>query len=300
MKLLYFLIFLLSGMMLGGHVMQAQDTATGKDTVKVQSSGELPMLILDTMRVMDNLPLSPIQIPSTTLNPWTTFHTDRIFPPLSVVYQAPAPSPMSFFGWSNEFRYSRSSMSGVLFNLTPRLSLSSSLTLGLTDAPLTEGKQNFYWINVGAMYSLNPTTLFSTNVYYHSNYGVVPFWNVLFNASYSPDKRFLIESGVNYTRTEKNDFDIDQSSVIFNVHSRFMFDEDIYLNLFGGVPLYWDEQARNMPMPMMPQPYVGTTMEYWFVPKSAIEAGVVWHRSVFSKNLIPRPVISIRIDTSFD
>ena len=34
-----------------------------------------------------------------------------------------------------------------------------------------------------------------------------------------------------------------------------MFDEDIYFNLFGGAPLYWNRQARTSPMPMMPQPY---------------------------------------------
>ena len=37
----------------------AQDVATGKDTVKVDSSGEKPILIFDSMRMMDNLPFRP-------------------------------------------------------------------------------------------------------------------------------------------------------------------------------------------------------------------------------------------------
>ena len=304
MKAFYsYLIILFAGIFFGCHMMHAQNVAVGKDTVRVDSSGEKPIWIFDSMRMMDNLPFSPMQISTKTLNTWMSFNVDRILPPLSAVFQPPAPSPMSFFGWSSEFRYSRSSMAGVLFNLTPRLSLSSSAALGLTDAPLTGGiggKENFYWVNVGAMYSLNPHTIFSTDVYYHSNYGIIPFWNMLFDASYSPHKSLLIESGINYTRTDKNDLGIKQSSVIFNVHSRFMFDEDIYFNLFGGAPLYWNRQARTNPMPMMPQPYVGGSVEYWFVPKSAIEAGVVWYRSVFSKNMVPRPVIGIRINTSID
>ncbi len=300
MKVLYFYLMALAGIFFCSWGMQAQNVATGKDTVKVESSGETPILIFDSMRMMDNMPLSPIEIPSSTLNPWESFKIDRIYPPLSAVFQLPASSPMSFFGWSSEFRYSRNTLAGVLFTLTPRWSLSSSTAIGLTDAPLTGGKQNFYWVNVGAMYSLNPVTTFSSNLYYHSNYGIVPFWNVLFGMNYSPDKSFLIESGINYTTTSKNTLGINQSSVIFNVHSRFMFDEGLYMNLFGGAPLYWNEQARNKPMPMMPQPYVGVTSEYWLMPKSAIEAGVVWYRSVFSKKLIPRPVISIKIDTSIE
>jgi hypothetical protein len=300
MKAFYFYLILFAGIFFGCHVLEAQNVATGKDTVKAEYSGEKPILIFDSMRMMDSMPFSPMQISTSTLNSWLSFNVDRIFPPLSAVFQPPAPSPMSFFGWSSEFRYSRSSMTGILFNLTPRLSLSSSAALGLTDAPLTEVKENFYWVNVGAMYSLNPHTMFSTDMYYHSNYGVVPFWNVLFGASYSPYKSLLIESGVNYTRTDQNDLGIKQSSVIFNVHSRFMFDEDIYFNLFGGGPLYWSDQARTNPMPMMPQPHVGGTMEYWFAPKVAIEAGMVWYRSVFSKNMILRPVISLRINTSID
>ena len=56
--------------------MQAQDVATGKDTVKVDSSGEKPILIFDSMRMMDNLPFSPMQISTSTLNTWMTFNVD--------------------------------------------------------------------------------------------------------------------------------------------------------------------------------------------------------------------------------
>jgi len=111
--------------------------------------------------------------------------------------------PYEFFRMEQRVSVFAKQHDGNSFNLTPRLSLSSSAALGLTDAPLTEGKENFYWVNVGAMYSLNPHTMFSTDMYYHSNYGVVPFWNVLFGASYSPYKSLLIESGVNYTRTDQ-------------------------------------------------------------------------------------------------
>jgi len=137
MKAFYFYLILFAGIFFGCHVLEAQNVATGKDTVKAEYSGEKPILIFDSMRMMDSMPFSPMQISTSTLNSWLSFNVDRIFPPLSAVFQPPAPSPMSFFGWSSEFRYSRSSMTGILFNLTPRLSLSSSAALGLTDAPLT-------------------------------------------------------------------------------------------------------------------------------------------------------------------
>ncbi len=125
MKVFYYYLMVLAGIFFGSCLIQAQNVATGKDTVKVESSGETPLLIFDSMRMMGNMPLSPMQIPASTLNPWISFNIDRIHPPLSAVFQPPASSPMSFFGWSSEFRYSRNSLAGVLFTLTPRWSLSS-------------------------------------------------------------------------------------------------------------------------------------------------------------------------------
>ena len=119
MKAFYFYLILFAGIFFGCHVLEAQNVATGKDTVKAEYSGEKPILIFDSMRMMDSMPFSPMQISTSTLNSWLSFNVDRIFPPLSAVFQPPAPSPMSFFGWSSEFRYSRSSMTGILFNLTP-------------------------------------------------------------------------------------------------------------------------------------------------------------------------------------
>lgn len=271
----------------------AQDANLKKDSLKLQPLERSP-LSADSL-TPDKSVLEPVIRPIDRFNPSALYNANRNAFSLNNVVQTEKPSIIQPYGSTEQFINSKSSMAGALFMVSPRLNFYSSATLGLVETPMT-GKMDYYRINAGAMYAVNPAITFHGDVDYHSNFGLVPLWNTSLNIGYRPGHHFQLNGGLSYLTTGANDFGVNQSSLMFHGHTRFRLADDLYMNLFGGVPVYRNRQNVEQPMPMFPQTYFGGTLEYWFMPTTAVEGGIIWQENIFTKKKIASPVIGIKID----
>jgi hypothetical protein len=287
-------IFFFTGLLLTSFAAFSQETVQKKDSFKRHQLQSLPfhpaLAGLDTLII----PL-PQQLPMDKFNPTALFNASGNRPSSLNTPQFQKPSFISPYGSTEQFLDYRSGMAGALLNLSPRLNLYSSATLGIVTSPVF-GTAQFYRLNAGGIYALTPSLTLHGDVDYHSNFGNVPLWNTSLDLGYHPGDYFQLNGGLNYLTTGSNRYNIDQNVLMLHAHTRFMLYENVYMNLFGGLPLSQNRNAALYPLPMFPQTYFGATAEYWFVPTTAIEAGIIWNENPLTKRKSASPVIGIKID----
>ena len=95
-------------------------------------------------------------------------------------------------------------------------------------------------------------------------------------------------------KTARNDFSVNQSAVMIDLHGRYRLNDDWYLNAYGGMPVLQNNNRPDMPMsPMMNTPYYGGSVEHWFKPTMGVEAGMIWMRDMFSGKMRPQPKLEL-------
>ncbi|MBK5195071.1 MAG: hypothetical protein JJE08_03435 [Proteiniphilum sp.] len=176
---------------------------------------------------------------------------------------------------------------------TSNLLLYSSATLGLVETPWF-GKGNYYILNAGANYAVSPLLNMGVSGGYNSNFGTLPFWNAGVNASLMLHPNLMIDGGITYMSTASNMFNMNQSAVMVDMHSRYRISDDWYLNGYGGMPVLQSSNHPTRPMmPMMNTPYYGGSVEHWFKPTMGVEAGMIWMRDMFSGKMRPQPKLEL-------
>jgi len=190
----------------------------------------------------------------------------------------------------------------VDFSLTPNenLLLRSSLLIGRYEAPFLQEGLNYYDINIGAELYINPYLSGGAGVFYKSNLNY-PSSNVggYIDAIFTPIDRVQLSNTLTYYNHMSNASQFNQQSIMIDTHLRYRLNEKFYLNFYGGMPLSESSNINNQVLPLLPQKYVGGTVEYWFNRTVGIESGVMWEQDVFNHKLVPRPVImGITIDKS--
>lgn len=203
-------------------------------------------------------------------------------------------SHVQFHGAANDEIFSKSRTAIAAYTPAPRLSLYSGATLGLVETPFF-GKGNYYILNAGVNYRVNPRFNAGISGMYNSDFGVLPFWNVSADFQYLVSSNLMVETGIGYMQTAPNMFQLKQSAVLVDMHVRQRLSDDWFLNAYGGLPL---SQSNNRPaaplMPALNNHYYGGTVEYWFRPTVGAEAGLIWMRDMFSGKMRAQPKLELK------
>lgn len=274
-------------------VKQKKEIPVKQDSLELKTgvSGEIPTLT-DTLK-SGQLPLrlprlNPAENLLPQFTPYQKFtlspqHTDqeRIFPPIY------------WNGATSDFITSKSRTAIATMMPSRNLMLHSSTTLGLVETPMF-GKGNYYILDAGARYMINPALMMGISGGYNSNFNVMPFWNIGINASYQMNHNLMFDGGVNYLKTAGNLYNVNQSAIMIDLHSRYRISDDWYLNAYGGLPVMKQNNQSDRPMmPMMNTPYYGGSVEYWFKPTMGVEGGMIWKRDMFSGKMRPQPKLEL-------
>jgi len=190
----------------------------------------------------------------------------------------------------------------VDFSTTPNenLLLRSSLLIGRYDAPFLQESLNYYSLGLGAELYINPYLSVGAGMFYKSNLNhPSSILGGYIDAIFTPIDRVQLSNTLTYYNNMSNTSQFNQQSIILDTHLRYRMSEKFYLNFYGGMPLNETNNSYNQVLPLLPQKYVGGTVEYWFNPTIGIESGVIWEQNLFNNKLTPRPVImGITIDKS--
>lgn len=189
----------------------------------------------------------------------------------------------------------------VDFSTTPNenLLLRSSMLIGRYDAPFLQESLNYYGLGVGAELYINPYLSGGAGVFYKSNLNQPSsLTGGYLDLIFTPIDRLQLSNTLTYYNHMSNPSQFNQQSIVLDTHLRYRLNERFYLNFYGGMPLSESNKGNNQVLPLLPQKYVGGTVEYWFNGAVGVESGVTWKQDVFNQKLIPRPVIGIIIDKS--
>lgn len=201
--------------------------------------------------------------------------------------------PVHWDGVASDFINSKSRTAIASMTPTSNLLLYSSATLGLVETPFF-GKANYYILNAGANYAVTPLLNMGISGGYNSNFDILPLWNIGMNASYMINPALMVEGGVTYLKTARNDFGLDQSAVTVDLHGRYRLSDDWYMNAYGGMPIMQrNNQSESPMMPVMNNTYYGGSVEYWFKPTMGVEGGMIWMRDMFSGKMRPQPKLEL-------
>lgn len=204
------------------------------------------------------------------------------------------PSNVSISGYGSDF-YNNVERTAV-FSVTPasNLLLYSAATLDVYKT-MPFGNINYYNLNLGAAFAINPSLGGNAGVFYQSNLEMpLPMAGAYVNMNYRATNQLQLRGGVSYRNLQSSPFNLNQQSVMINAHARYQIAEDWFLNGYGGMPVYQNAGNPNMRMhPMMPRSYYGGTVEYWFQENMGVEGGVVWTQDMFGK-LRPSPKFELK------
>jgi hypothetical protein len=201
--------------------------------------------------------------------------------------------PIHWHGTASDFINTKSRTAIATTMPIPNLLLHSSATIGLVETPFF-GKGYYYILDAGARYAINPALMMGLSGGYDSNFGVMPFWNAGIDASYQVNRNLVFDGGLTYMKTAGNMFNLNQSTVMVDLHGRYRLTDDWYLNAYGGMPVLQHNNQPNLPMmPMMNTPYYGGSVEHWFKPTMGVEGGMIWMRDMFSGKMRPKPKLEL-------
>lgn len=189
----------------------------------------------------------------------------------------------------------------VDFSMTPNenLLLRTSLLLGRYDAPFLQESLNYYSLGVGAELYINPYLSGGAGVFYKSNLNdPSSLTGGYIDLIFTPIDRLQLSNTLTYYNHMSNASHLNQQSIMLDTHLRYRLNEKFYTNFYGGMPLKEMNSNNDQVLPLLPQKYVGGTVEYWFNGAVGVESGVTWKQDLFNQKLIPRPVIGIIIDKS--
>lgn len=178
-------------------------------------------------------------------------------------------------------------------NASPRLTLYSAGTLGVQKS-LLHPNVSYYNIDMGGAFALSPAVDGNAGVFYGSALQM-PFSmsGAYLNLNYRATDRLQLDGGVSYRNLNLQPR---QHSVVLNVHGRYQIADNWYMNVYGGTPVLQRGASENgMMHPMMPRPYFGGTLEYWFNDNFGMEGGMVWEQDMFGK-LRPKPKVELLFD----
>ena len=203
-------------------------------------------------------------------------------------------------GGSSDF-FGRS-QSMVDFSMTPNenLLLRSSLLIGRYDAPFLHESLNYYSLGLDSELYVNRYLSGGAGVFYKSNLNesssiVGGYLETIF----TPIDRVQLSNTLTYYNHMSNASQFNQQSIMLDTHLRYRLNEKFYLNFYGGMPLNETSKSNKHVLPLLPQKYVGGTVEYWFNRTVGIESGVIWEQDMFNHKLVPKPVMmGITIDKS--
>lgn len=292
MKKPQILLIVFSALFLCVLTINAQETTTNKDSLKIKLDNSL-LLPSDSARSSD------VRITIPTIHPvlgkdgfqYNRFNDFSINP-----YLMPRTnrSGINFHGTGTDNINSKSRTAIATYSPAPRLGLYSAATLGLVETPFF-GKGNYYILNAGANYLLSSNLSAGISGMYNSNFGTIPFWNVSADLQYMASENLMLEGSLGYMKTGQNAFLVNQSAILADLHVRYKFTNDWYLNAYGGMPLKQNSNRPNAPMlPMMNNTHYGGTVEFWFNPTMGAEAGVIWVRDMFSGKMRPQPKLELK------
>lgn len=185
------------------------------------------------------------------------------------------------------------------FSITPNenLLLRSSFLIGRYDAPFLQESLNYYSLGLEAELYINSYLSGGAGVFYKSNLNhPSSLTGGYIDLIFTPIDRLQLSNTLTYYNHMSNASHLNQQSIMLDTHLRSRLNEKFYLNFYGGMPLY--ETNNDQIVPILPQKYVGGTVEYWFNKTVGIESGVMWEQNVFNQKLIPRPTMGIVIDKS--
>lgn len=270
----------------------AQEIPVKQDSLELKTgvSGEMPSLSdsLQSGQLPLRLPrLNPMENFMPQFTPYQKFtlspqHTDEegIFPPIY------------WDGAASDFINSKSRTAIASMMPTPNLLLHSSTTLGMVETPMF-GKGYYYILDAGARYMINPALMMGISGGYNSNFDEIPFWNIGMNASYQMNRNLMFDGGATYLKTAGNQYNVNQSAVMLDLHGRYRLSDDWYLNAYGGMPVMKHNNQSGPMLPMMNTPYYGGSAEYWFKPTMGVEGGMIWVRDMFSGKMRPQPKLEL-------
>lgn len=247
----------------------------------------------------DMAPRYDMNISIPTIN--TTFGRDRIqytkfedFKIAPFLMSRTISSKVNFMGTGSEDIFSIQKTAIATYSPLPRLSLHSATTFGFIDTPFF-GRGNYYILNAGTNYLISPNLIWGISGSYHSDFDVMPYWNIATDLRYMPTRGLLLEGSLGYTRTTTNDLNINQSAILLDLHARQRLTDDWYLNAYGGFPVNQKTNTPQKPMmPIMNNTYYGGTVEYWFKPTVGAEAGIIWVRDMFSGKMRAQPKLELK------
>ncbi len=201
--------------------------------------------------------------------------------------------PIHWHGAASDFINSKSRTAIATTMPASNLLLHSSATIGMVETPFF-GKGYYYILDAGARYAINPALTMGVSGGYNSNFDVMPLWNAGIDASYQVNRNLMFDGGLTYMKTARNDFSLNQSAVMIDLHGRYRLNDDWYLNAYGGMPILQNNNQPDRPMiPMMNTPYYGGSVEYWFKPTMGVEGGMIWIRDMFSGKMRPQPKLEL-------
>jgi hypothetical protein len=271
----------------------AQDVPLKQDSLdrKTGVSGELPTQS-DSLK-SGQLPLKlPRLNPAENLMPQFTPYQRFSLTPQQTNKETYFP-PVHWHGAASDFINTKSRTAIATTMPMPNLLLHSSATIGMVETPFF-GKGYYYILDAGARYAINPALTMGISGGYDSNFDVMPLWNAGIDASYQVNRNLMFDGGLTYMKMARNDFSLNQSAVMIDLHGRYRLNDDWYLNAYGGMPILQNNNQPDRPMiPMMNTPYYGGSVEYWFKPTMGVEGGMIWKRDMFSGKMRPQPKLEL-------
>lgn len=270
----------------------AQDIPVKQDSLKREVPPEMRPQGTDSLK-SGNISLKlPRLNPATDLQPQFTSHHRFT---INIPYRTPDSSlpPIQWSGVASDFITSKSRTAIAATMPTPNLLLHSSTTLGMLETPWF-GKGYYYILNAGASYAISPLLSMGIRGGYNSNFGTLPFWNAGIDASYMLHPNITIDGGLRYVQTGQNDFALNQSALLIDLHARYRLHDDWYLNAYGGMPVRQNNNQPQGPMlPTMNTPYYGGSVEHWFNSTTGMEAGMIWMRDMFTGKMRAQPKLEL-------
>lgn len=285
----FYLLLLLTFLLSEGF---AQDIPVKQDNLKKITPTEALPLDADSMKSGSVILKLPRLNPVMDMQPQFTPH-NRFTMIMPYRTQDSSLPPIQWSGVTSDFINSKSRTAVAATMPASNLLLHSSATLGLVETPWL-GKGNYYILNAGANYFISPAFNIGITGGYNSNFGTLPIWNAGIDASYMLHPNMTIDGGLRYLQTGQNNFGLNQSALLVDLHGRYCLDDDWYLNAYGGMPVRQSNNQPQRPMlPMMHTPYYGGSVEHWFNSTTGVEAGVIWMRDMFSGKMRPQPKLEL-------
>ncbi|NLX65514.1 MAG: autotransporter outer membrane beta-barrel domain-containing protein [Bacteroidales bacterium] len=274
-------------------VKQKKEIPEKQDSLELKTAVSGAMSTLTDSLKPDQLPLRlPRLNPAENLLPQFTPYQKFTLSPQQTDQKGIFP-PIYWNGTTSDFITAKSRTAIASMMPSRNLMLHSSTTLGLVETPMF-GKSNFYILDAGANYMINPALMMGISGGYNSNFNMIPFWNIGINASYQMNHNLMFDGGVSYLKSAGNLYNVNQSAMMIDLHSRYRLNDDWYVNAYGGLPVMKQNNQPNRPMmPMMNTSYYGGSVEYWFKPTMGVEGGMIWMRDMYSGKMRAQPKLEL-------